>query len=442
MKIQISDSFTYKRLLIFTLPSIFMMIFTSIYTTVDGFFISNFVGDIPFAAVNFIFPFLMLFVSIGFMLGSGGSALIAKTLGEGDSEKANRLFSLFVYVLILIGVVLSIVGIIFIRPIAIFLGASDLLINDAVTYGRILLSALPFWMLQFAFQTFFVTAGKPNLGFISTVCSGVTNMVLDALLVAVLNLGVVGAGVATAISQVVGGVFPLIYFSRRNDSLLKLTKTNLDFKALGQASYNGVSEFLSSIASSVAGMLYNAQLMRYAGENGVSAYGTIMYVSMLFFAVFIGFSMGTAPIVSYNYGAKNQNELKSIRKKSLVIISIASIFTFIASILLARPLATLFVGYNQTLSDLTVRAFNFYSFTFLFAGLAIYGSSFFTALNNGFVSALISFLRVAVFQVLSVLILPLIFKTDGIWVSCVVGEFFAFVISILCLILNKKRYGY
>ena len=442
MRIQLSDHFTYNKLLRFTLPSILMMIFTSIYGVVDGFFVSNFVGKIPFAAVNFIFPLLMLFGAVGFMFGSGGSALIAKTLGEGDVNKARRLFSLFIYLTVGIGVVFTVAGFLCIRPVAAWLGAEGTLLADCVLYGRIILLALPAQMLQFEFQSFFVTAEKPQLGLYVTLAAGCTNMVLDALLVAVLPLGLVGAAAATAISQVVGGVVPILYFARRNDSLLQLTKTTFDGAALLKAVGNGSSEFLSNVSMSMVSMLYNVQLIHYAGENGVAAYGTMMYVSFVFVSIFIGYSVGTAPVIGYHYGAGNTDELKSILKKSLVLVGIASVGMLIASESLALPLSHMFVGYDRELLDITLRGFIIFSFSFVFSGIPIFGSSFFTALNNGFVSALISFLRTVVFQVVAVLLLPLIWGLDGIWFSIVVAEVAAAAIAAGCWVLNKRKYQY
>lgn len=442
MVIQLSDHFTYKKLLQFTLPSIIMMLFTSIYGVVDGFFVSNFVGKTPFAAVNFIMPVLMIFGAIGSMFGSGGSALIAKTMGEGDEQKAVKLFSLFVYISAACGIVLAVFGIIFIRPIAAMLGAEGEMLDNCVIYGRIILMALPAFMLQYEFQSFFVTAEKPQLGLYVTVAAGVTNMVLDALFVAVIPMGLVGAAVATALSQCVGGVVPLVYFARENTSLLRLTKTSFDGKAVFKAGSNGFSEFLSNISMSVVGMLYNVQLIRYAGENGVAAYGTLMYVNMIFLAAFIGYSIGTAPIIGYHYGAENHAELKSLLKKSLVIIGVFSAAMLVASEALAKPLSLIFVGYDSSLLAMTLRAFLIFSFSFLFAGIPIFGSSFFTALNDGLVSALISFLRTVVFQVAAVLVFPLIWEIDGIWVSIVAAEVVAAVVTVLFWLGNRKKYHY
>ncbi len=442
MRIQLSDHFTYKKLLRFTFPSIMMLIFTSVYGVVDGFFVSNFVGKTPFAAVNFIFPLLMVFGAIGSMFGAGGSALIAKTIAEGDLRKAKRLFSLFVYLSAGIGAVIAVVGSIFVRPIAAWLGAEGAMLNDCVTYGRILLLALPVQMLQFEFQSFFVTAEKPQLGLYVTLAAGVTNMVLDALLVAVFPLGLPGAATATAVSQLVGGAVPIVYFARRNDSLLQLTKTRYDGAAVFKAAGNGSSEFLSNVSMSVVSMLYNAQLIRYAGENGVAAYGTMMYVSFVFVAIFIGYSVGTAPIIAYHYGAGNRNELKNILKKSLVLVGLASVGMLVLSEALARPLSLLFVGYDRELFDMTLTGFIIFSFSFVFSGLPIFGSSFFTALNNGAVSALISFLRTVVFQVAAVLLLPLVWGLDGIWISIVVAEVAAAMIAVVCWVANKRKYGY
>lgn len=442
MNIQLSEHFNYKKLLRFTLPSIVMMIFTSIYSVVDGFFVSNFVGKTPFAAVNFIMPFLMILGAFGFMFGTGGSALISKTMGEGDNEKAKRIFSLLVYVSIGCGVVVAVLGIIFIRPVAALLGAQGVMLENCVLYGRIILAALPAFMLQYEFQSFFVTAEKPHLGLVVTVAAGVTNMVLDALLVAVFSLGLVGAAAATALSQCVGGLVPLVYFGCKNSSALRLTRTKFDGKVLFKTCTNGASELMSNISASIVGMLYNIQLIKYAGENGVAAYGVLMYVNFIFLAVFIGYSVGTAPIIGYNYGAGNHSELKNLLKRSLWIIGICSVAMVFAAEILARPLATMYVGYDIELFELTLRGFKIYSLAFLFAGMAIFGSSFFTALNNGLISALLSFLRTIVFEVSGVFLIPIIFGIDGIWMAIVVANGLAAVVTILFLLANRKRYHY
>lgn len=376
MKIQLSEHFNYKKLLRFTLPSIIMMIFTSIYSVVDGFFVSNFVGKTPFAAVNFIMPFLMILGAFGFMFGTGGSALISKTMGEGDKERAKQLFSLFIYVSAGCGVVIAAAGIIFIRPVAALLGADGTMLEDCVRYGRIILIALPAYMLQFEFQSFFVAAEKPHLGLVVTIAAGVTNMTLDALLVAVFSLGLVGAAAATAISQCVGGIIPLIYFLCPNSSILRLIRTKFDGRALFKACTNGASELMSNISMSIVGMLYNMQLIKYAGENGVAAYGVLMYVNFIFLAAFIGYSVGTAPIIGYNYGSGNHSELKNLLKKSLCLIGIFSVAMVVAAEGLAHPLASMFVGYDLELFKMTLRGFMIYSFSFLFSGMAIFGSSF------------------------------------------------------------------
>lgn len=442
MNIQLSDHFTYHKLLRFTLPSIVMMIFTSIYSVVDGFFVSNFVGKTSFAAVNFIMPFLMILGSFGFMFGTGGSALISKTMGEGDLPKANRLFSMLVYISLLASVVLAVLGFAFIRPIAGLLGAEGVLLNDCALYGRIILVALPAFMLQMEFQSFFITAEKPQLGLIVTVASGLTNMVLDALFVAVFRWGLPGAAAATAVSQMVGGVIALIYFLRPNKSLLRLTGFSFDGRALLKTCANGSSELMSNVSMSLVAMLYNAQLMNYAGEDGVAAYGVLMYVSMIFMAAFIGYSIGTAPVIGYHYGAQNHGELKSLLRKSLVLIGGASVFMLILGEALAKPLSIVFVSYDPSLFSLTLRGFAIYSFSFLFSGIAIYGSGFFTALNNGLVSALISFLRTLVFQIAAVILLPLIWGIDGIWVSIVAAELMACVVTSIFFVAMRKKYHY
>ena len=442
MNIQLSDHFTYKKLLRFTLPSIAMMIFTSVYGVVDGFFVSNFVGKVEFTAVNFIMPFLMILGTVGFMLGTGGGALIGKTLGEGDKDKANRLFSMFVYASIIISSVIAAVGIIVLRPVAALLGAEGQLLDDCVRYGRIILLALPFFTLQIEFQTFFVTAEKPQLGFTVTVASGVANMVLDALLVGVLPLGLEGAAAATALSQAVGGIVPIVYFALPNSSILRLGKTKYDGGAMLRACTNGSSELMSNVSMSLVGMLYNVQLLKYAGEDGVAAYGIMMYVTMIFLAIFIGYVIGTAPVISFHYGAANHGELKSLLKKSFVIIGISSVAMAVFGILLARPLGLIFASAHKDLLQMTVKGFYIYSFSFLFSGLAIFGSAFFTALNNGLISALISFLRTVVFQIAAVMLLPLVWGLDGIWASVVVAEFAAATLSAIFIYARRKKYRY
>ncbi|MDO4453499.1 MAG: MATE family efflux transporter [Eubacteriales bacterium] len=442
MTIQLSDHFSYKKLLRFTFPSIIMMIFTSIYGVVDGVFVSNFVGKTPFAAVNFIMPFLMILGAVGFMFGTGGSALIAKTMGENKLQKANELFSLFVYVSFILGIVIAGFSFFLIRPIAQLMGAEGILLDQCVLYGRIVILAVPGFILQMEFQSFFITAEKPNLGLYVTVISGVANMVLDALFMAVFHWGLAGAAAATALSQTLGGVIPLFYFSRKNTSLLRLGKTKFDGKALWKACINGSSELMSNVSMSLVSMLYNIQLIKYAGENGVAAYGVLMYVNMIFLAIFIGYSIGTAPIISYHYGAQNHSELKSLLKKSFRILILASLSMLALSELLARPLSQIFVSYDADLLDLTVRGFTIYSFSFLFAGINIFASSFFTALNNGLISALISFLRTLVFQVASVLLLPLILGIDGIWISIVAAELIACGVSLAFILKKRAVYHY
>lgn len=440
--IQLSDHFTRKRLLRFSLPSIVMMVFTSIYGVVDGYFVSNYTGKTPFAAVNLIMPFLMILGGVGFMFGTGGGALIAKTMGEGKAEKADKLFSMTVFASILCGLVLTAVGLLFLRPFARLMGAEGELLENSLLYGTINLIALPFYILQYEFQCLFATAEKPKLGLYVTVASGVANMVLDWLLVAVLPFGLAGAAAATAASQFIGGVFPLVYFARKNSSRLRLTRCRLELRPLGRICANGSSELMSNISMSLVSMLYNVQLMQYVGEDGIAAYGVLMYVSMIFQAIFIGYSVGTAPIVSYHYGAQNQEELKSLLRKAIFIVAIAALCMFAAGELLAAPLSRLFVAYDEELLQMTTHAFAIFSFSFLFSGFVINGSSFFTALNDGLTSALISFLRTLVFQVAAVLLFPLLWGLDGIWFSIVAAEIMAVLATFFFLLKKQKKYGY
>lgn len=440
--IQLSDHFDYKRLLRFTFPSIVMLVFASIYGVVDGFFVSNFAGKTPFAAVNFIMPALIILGCAGFMFGTGGSALIAKTLGEGDKKRANEVFSLLVYAAAGSGVVLAAAGFALMPAIAAGLGAQGQLLEDSVTYGRIILLALPFYILQMEFQCLFVTAEKPKLGLAVTVAAGMTNMVLDALFVGAFRWGLEGAAAATTISQLVGGAIPLAYFGRENSSLLRLGRCRLDGGALLKACTNGASELMSNISASVVSMLYNAQLMAKAGEDGVAAYGVLMYVSMIFQAIFIGYSVGVAPVVGYHYGAGGREELKGLLRRSAVLIGSFSVVMCLAGEGLGRPLAVLFVGYDQGLLDMTAHAFSIFSISFLFSGLAIFGSSFFTALNDGLTSALISFLRTLVFQCAAVVLFSCLWGLDGIWWSIVAAEVMAVAVTLAFLAGKRKKYGY
>ncbi len=442
MKISLSEHFGYGKLLKFTLPSIAMMIFTSIYGVVDGFFVSNFAGKAEFTAVNFIMPYLMILGAFGFMFGAGGSALVAKRLGEGREDAAKSLFSLIVYTTAVSGVILAVLGILFLEPVAKLLGAEGEMLEFCIRYGRIILAALPFFMLQMEFQTFMITAERPNLGFAITLASGFANIILDALLVAVFEFGLEGAAVATAISQAVGGIVPILFFFFTRGTTLRLGATKFEGKALLKVCTNGSSELLGNISMSLVGMLYNVQLLKYAGEDGVAAYGVLMYVSMIFAAIFIGFSVGGAPVLSFHYGAGHKTELRGLLKKSLVIISSTSVLMLALALILARPLSKIFVGYDETLYELTVRGFYIYAFCFLFCGFAIYLSGFFTALNDGLTSALISFLRTIVLQVGAILLLPLLFGADGIWLSITAADFAAALIAIIFLLGKRKKYGY
>lgn len=440
--IRLSDHFTFGKLMRFTLPSIIMVVFTSIYSIVDGFFVSNFVGKTAFAAVNFAMPLLMILGCVGFMFGTGGSALISKFLGEGKSEKANETFSFVVYAAAASGTLLAVLGEIFVSPILSLMGAEGELLEQATLYSRIYLIGLPFYVLQFEFQCLFVTAEKPKIGLFVTLASGFANMILDAVFVMVFEWKVAGAAVATVVSMLVGGIIPLVYFGRKNKSLLKLTRCGFDKSVLFKTCTNGSSEFLSNVSTSLVSMLYNLQLMKYAGEDGVSAYGVLMYVAMIFQAIFIGYSVGAAPVVGYNFGAQNKEELRNVLRRSLVIIGIAAFLMFGEGELLSRPLAMLFVGYDAALMEMTDHAFRIFSFSFLMCGFTIYTSSFFTALNDGLISALVSILRTLVFQVICVIVFPLIWKLDGIWISIVAAEVMAIVFSFVFLKIKRGKYGY
>jgi len=438
----IKNKYTFIKLLKFTIPTMVTLIFTSIYNVVDSLFISNYVGKDAFAAVNFIVPLLMCLGAIGFMFGTGGSALISKTMGEGEKDKPNQLFSLIVYISLVIGVLLAVLGFFLIRPVAIFLGAKGILLEGSMEYGRIIILSVPAFVLQFEFQSFFSTAGKPRLCLYITILAGITNIILDALFVAILGWGLEGAAFATVISQYIGGGLPLIYFLMPNTSFLKLCKLHFNGKALIKVCTNGSSELLSQISMSFVSMLYNVQLLKYAGADGVAAYGVLMSVGFIFHAIFIGYAVGVTPLIGYQYGAKSSEELKNLLKKSFILIGCFAITMFLASLVLSIPLSFLFVGYDNNLFRMTIQAFSFFSFAFLFSGYAIFGSAFFTALNNGLVSAIISFMRTVVFEVIAVLIFPLIWGINGIWASIVGTEVMAVIMVFFFITTKKKQYGY
>lgn len=443
MQIQLSEHFTYKKLLRFVFPSIIMMVFTSIYSIVDGLFVSNFVGKTPFAAINMVMPVLTILGSFGFMIGAGGTAIVGKTLGEGNREKANRYFSMLIYVVIALGVVLGLFGLIFMRPLAVFLGANGDMLEFCVLYGRVILVALPFFMLQNSFQNFFVMAEKPNLGLAVTVISGVLNIVLDALFILVFRWGLFGAAFATAISQAAGAIIALIYFAKKNGSLLQLIpKLGLEGRILWKACTNGLSEMVGNLAASIVTMLYNFQLMRLIGEDGVAAFGVIAYFGFIFSAIFYGYAVGGSPIVSYQFGADNRKELKNLFWKSLSIIGITGIIMVLLSRMGAVWLSKMFVGYDAELFKLTVHGFKIYSLAFLFSGFSVFGSAFFTALNDGLVSALISFMRTFIFEIGSILLLPLIWGVDGIWAAIVVAELAALTVTVIFFVIKRKKYNY
>lgn len=450
MRIQLSEHFTYQKLLRFSLPTIAMMIFTSIYGIVDGFFVSNYVGKTAFAAVNLIMPYLMIQGCFGFMIGTGGGALVAKTLGEGKRETADRYFTMLVWFTVILGVLISVISILIMRPVVLFLGAEGGMVQECMIYGMIMSAFNAAFMLQYFFQSFFVVAEKPNLGFGITMAAGITNIVLDGLFIAVFHWGVAGAAIASVIGQCVGGVLPLFYFGRRrevsrpfkNTSLLQLTKTKMEFVVLVRTCANGSSELMSNISSSVVGMLYNFQLMKYAGENGIAAYGVVMYTQMIFFAIYIGYAVGTSPIMSYHYGAGNHGEMRSLLRKSLILVAGTGIVMMLSAQASASVLSGIFVGYDKELLEITTHAFLIFACSYLLSGVNIYASSFFTALNNGGISAAISFLRALVFQTGAVLLLPLLFGIDGIWWAVTVSEVMACLISVMFLVAKRKKYHY
>ncbi len=442
MNIRLSDHFSYGKLIRFTLPTIAMMIFTSIYGVVDGVFVSNCVGSDAFAAVNLIMPVIMILGSAGFMIGTGGSAIVSKTLGEKKLEKASEYFSMLIYLCIVSGVILSAIGIIFIKPIAGLLGATGDIANNCIIYGRTVFFMMTGLFLQNAFQSFLVVAEKPKLGLAVTLLAGFTNMFLDFLFVYVLRLGVFGAAVATGISQFVGAIIPVIYFASGKNNILHLKKCRFNKDIIIKTCINGSSEMVTNMSMSLVNMLYNMQLMKYIGTNGVVAYGIIMYVGFIFSGTYIGYSLGSAPVISYHYGAGNKKELKSLFKHSIILLVISSVIMTLLAEVLAKYLAGIFVSYDKQLLELTTTAIRIYSVSYLISELNIFASSFFTALNNGFVSAAISFLRMFLFQIIMILLLPVIIGINGIWIAVTAAEALALVVSVIFVIINRKKYGY
>ncbi len=450
-RIKLSEHFNYGKLFRFVLPSIVMMVCISVYGIVDGFFVSNFVGELPFAALNLIYPFVMILGSVGFMLGTGGNALVSKIFGEGEPERANRVFSMLVYTTVAIGVILSLLGMVFAREAAKLFALTETSLNAAdkarlidysAQYARVLLAALPAFMLQNAFQGFFVTAEKPRLGLYVTMAAGCANILLDALFVAVFRFGLLGAAVATALSQVLGGVLPIFYFAKKNDSLLRLGKTNFELHTLFKVCVNGMSELMTNISLSVVSILYNAQLMKLVGIAGVSAYGIMLYIGFIFIGVFIGYSVGCAPIIGFHYGAGNSEELKNIYKKSLIITSVFGVIMTLIACVFARVLASIFVSYDEALLDMTTTGLRIYALSFIPCGINIFASAFFTALSNGGISLLISFARTFVLQIIAVLILPIFFELNGVWFSLVTAEGITLLLTVFLFVLERKRYQY
>ncbi|EGY80572.1 MATE family efflux transporter [Peptoniphilus indolicus] len=439
---KLSEHFTYKKLIEFCMPSIFMMLFTSFYVVIDGLFISNFIGKTSFAAVNIIIPFLLMIGGFGFMIGTGGSALVSKTLGERKIELAGKYFSMLILFAIIFGIGISIVSILFLKDISILLGATNDMMKDCLIYGKVLLIFNVSYMLQNIFQTFLVTAENPKLGLKVTILAGITNMVLDAIFIIWFNWGVFGAALATGISQTVGTVIPLIYFIISKESILKLTKTDIKWDVILKSCSNGMSEVMTSVSTSVISIVYNLQLLKFAGENGVAAYGAIMYVQFIFISIYLGYDIGTAPIIGYNYGAKNHLELNNMLKKSLVLLFSSGVVLFLVAQIGTDSISTIFVGYDFELFNMTSKAFRIFSISFLIVGFNTFSSSFFTALNNGFVSAIISFMRTFVFQIVAVLVLPIFYGLSGIWAATIVSEVLAFLVGISFILGLGKFYNY
>lgn len=439
--INLKEHFDSRKIIKFTLPTIIMTLFTSIYGIVDGIFVSNIINSNAFASINLIMPFTLILGSIGFMFGTGGSALVSKILGENESKKAKEYFSVLIYSLIIIGVIISIISFIFMKPIATFLGAKDELLEMSMLYGKILMFSLPFLFLQNCFQSFMIVAERPKIGLVISLISGISNMILDYIFIYLFKFGIIGAGGATAISQFIGGIIPLVYFGRKNTTTLKLVKTKLLIKPIINTCYNGLSEMVSNISYSIVNILFNLQIMKYIGVNGIVAYGIINYVSFIFISVYLGFSTGAIPIISYHYGAKNKDEIKNLLKIGVRILFVVSIILTLIAEIFSKIFASIFVAYDTELLKLSTTAFRLFSVSYLISWFNLYVSSFFTALNDGRTSAVISFSRAFVGQIIMILVLPILFGINGLWLAATFSEIISLFISLIFLIKYKDKYN-
>ena len=443
MEIDLSGHYSKSRIMKTVWSSMIMLLVTQIYSIVDGVFISNFTGTTAFAAVNLVLPALMMVSAIGLMIGTGGSALIAKTLGEDNKRLARRIFSMLTKFAIIVGIIVSVLLILLMRPLCTFLGGEGELLEIAITYGRLYALGMPFMIIQMAFQSFYMTAERPQLGMKVAITCGVINIIFDAVFIVIFQWGYIGAAIATILSLIFGGLFPLFYFSsRRNNSRLHLVRAKFNWQYINQSNLNGLSEMVANMALSFLSMCYNWQLLRYIGENGVATYGVMMYVTYIFSSMMQGYNIGVSPVISYNYGAKNYSELHSLLKKNLLLILVMDTIICILCQTLAYPLSAIFVSYDPELLEFTTRAFHIYSSAFLLWGFSYFGSAFFTALNNGPISALLSFARMGVFETSCVWILPLIWGIDGIWLSWPTAEMLTIILTSFILVKYRKRYGY
>jgi len=444
MKIELQGHYGYGRLVRTMLPSIATMIVSSIYSIADGLFVSNYAGSTAFAAMNIIWPGIQILAVFGLMVGAGGSALVSKTLGEGDQDKACRIFSMLTRITMLAGIAMAFLFFILMKPLTWVLGAEGGMIQMATTYGRIIVITLPLYMIQMMFQPFFMVAEKPELGTQISIICGVVNIVLDALFIIVFRLGLIGAALGTAISIATGGLFSLIWFlSKRNKTHLQFRKNvKTEWKHVGKSCSNGLSEYVGNVALSVVSICYNLQLMKYIGESGVAAYGILMYLGFVFAAVFIGYNLSVTQIIAFNYGERNHTELRSLLHKSIILISVGGVIMTTVAETAAAPLARFFVGYDESICILTIRAIRIYMLSFLICGLNMFASAWFTALNNGIISAISAFVRTFIFELGCVFILPTFFGVDGIWNAVNVAEVCALLFSAFLITAFSKKYGY
>ncbi len=442
MNTTISQKFTLTSLLKFALPTTIMMVVLSIYTLVDGVFVSNFVGELAFSAINIIFPFISLIFALGIMAATGGNALVANNLGQGDDEKARENFTLIVIFATGLGLLLMMVGIVFNKEIARLLGATPLIEEYARDYLSTLAPFIPLAIWMGFSQILFVTIGKPTLGLIATLVGGITNIIFDYLFIVVMNMGIKGAALGTGLGYSLPGLFFIYYFLFHRKNSLYFVKPRWRARVLLKTFTNGSSEFVANLATSITTFMFNLIILDLAGEQGVAAIGIILYAQFLLMSAFLGYAQGVAPIFSYAYGARDHLQLKKVFSISIRVIILFSLAIASFSYFASSSIVGIFVERQSQVFSLAKNGFSVFSLSFLFMGVNIFSSSLFTAFSNGKISASISFLRTLVFILGYLLFLPRFLGLPGVWLAIPLAEFTTMFFSISYLTIQRKKYHY